>query len=76
MVTGSTAQHAIKQTRQRHTSLLPGGHLCDRDILDEPLTAIDKEGVATLIALFEQHTQQGGMVLLTTQSVSPRLLYL
>ena len=35
-------------------------------ILDEPLTAIDKEGVATLIALFEQHTQQGGMVLLTT----------
>ena len=35
-------------------------------ILDEPLTAIDKQGVATLITLFEQHTQQGGMVLLTT----------
>ncbi|MBV6816892.1 cytochrome c biogenesis heme-transporting ATPase CcmA [Rahnella sp. PD12R] len=35
-------------------------------ILDEPLTAIDKQGVATLIALFEQHAQQGGMVLLTT----------
>lgn len=35
-------------------------------ILDEPLTAIDKQGVSTLIELFEQHTQQGGMVLLTT----------
>jgi heme exporter protein A len=35
-------------------------------ILDEPLTAIDKQGVATLIELFEQHVQQGGMVLLTT----------
>ncbi|MBF7982862.1 MULTISPECIES: cytochrome c biogenesis heme-transporting ATPase CcmA [Rahnella] len=35
-------------------------------ILDEPLTAIDKQGVATLIALFEQHAEQGGMVLLTT----------
>jgi heme exporter protein A len=35
-------------------------------ILDEPLTAIDKQGVAELIDLFEQHAQQGGMVLLTT----------
>lgn len=35
-------------------------------ILDEPLTAIDKQGVSTLIELFEQHAQQGGMVLLTT----------
>lgn len=35
-------------------------------ILDEPLTAIDKQGVATLTALFEQHAEQGGMVLLTT----------
>lgn len=35
-------------------------------ILDEPLTAIDKQGVATLIALFEQHAERGGMVLLTT----------
>lgn len=35
-------------------------------ILDEPLTAIDKQGVATLIALFEQHVQQGGCVVLTT----------
>jgi len=35
-------------------------------ILDEPLTAIDKQGVATLINLFEQHAEQGRMVLLTT----------
>ncbi|MBB6114947.1 heme exporter protein A [Rahnella inusitata] len=35
-------------------------------ILDEPLTAIDKQGVTTLINLFQQHAEQGGMVLLTT----------
>ncbi|MGQ8706875.1 cytochrome c biogenesis heme-transporting ATPase CcmA [Serratia sp. TSA_198.1] len=39
---------------------------CPLWILDEPLTAIDKQGVAELISLFEQHAQQGGMVLLTT----------
>ncbi len=35
-------------------------------ILDEPLTAIDKQGVSTLLALFVQHAAKGGMVLLTT----------
>lgn len=35
-------------------------------ILDEPLTAIDKQGVVELTALFEQHAQSGGLVLLTT----------
>lgn len=35
-------------------------------ILDEPLTAIDKAGVAKLGALFEQHRDRGGLVLLTT----------
>lgn len=35
-------------------------------ILDEPLTAIDKQGVKTLEALFINHTQQGGIVILTT----------
>ncbi len=39
---------------------------CPLWILDEPLTAIDKQGVLELTALFEQHAQQGGMVLLTT----------
>lgn len=40
-------------------------------ILDEPLTAIDKQGVAELISLFEQHAQRGGMVLLTTHQDLP-----
>lgn len=40
-------------------------------ILDEPLTAIDKQGVTTLIELFEHHAQNGGMVLLTTHQDLP-----
>ncbi|WAT01541.1 cytochrome c biogenesis heme-transporting ATPase CcmA [Rouxiella chamberiensis] len=40
-------------------------------ILDEPLTAIDKQGVATLIELFERHARNGGMVLLTTHQDLP-----
>lgn len=35
-------------------------------ILDEPLTAIDKQGVKVLETLFLQHAQQGGIVVLTT----------
>ncbi|MDF2153757.1 cytochrome c biogenesis heme-transporting ATPase CcmA [Vibrio sp. CAU 1672] len=35
-------------------------------ILDEPLTAIDKQGVKVLESLFTQHVDQGGIVLLTT----------
>ncbi|WP_047687984.1 cytochrome c biogenesis heme-transporting ATPase CcmA [Vibrio sp. ZOR0018] len=35
-------------------------------ILDEPLTAIDKQGVKVLEALFLAHAQQGGIVVLTT----------
>ncbi|MBS0054862.1 cytochrome c biogenesis heme-transporting ATPase CcmA [Yersinia sp. Marseille-Q3913] len=35
-------------------------------ILDEPLTAIDKQGVGTLLALFVEHAASGGVVLLTT----------
>ncbi|CZF80244.1 Cytochrome c biogenesis ATP-binding export protein CcmA [Grimontia celer] len=35
-------------------------------ILDEPLTAIDKQGVKVLENLFEQHVNDGGMVLFTT----------
>ena len=39
-------------------------------ILDEPFTAIDKKGVADLIAHIEQHCQNGGMVIFTShQSV-------
>lgn len=35
-------------------------------ILDEPLTAIDKQGVKVLESLFLQHAEQGGIVILTT----------
>lgn len=35
-------------------------------ILDEPLTAIDKQGIKVIEALFVEHTQNGGMVLFTT----------
>lgn len=35
-------------------------------ILDEPLTAIDKQGVKVLEALFLNHAEQGGIVMLTT----------
>ncbi|MGC7560581.1 cytochrome c biogenesis heme-transporting ATPase CcmA [Pasteurella sp. PK-2025] len=44
-------------------------------ILDEPFTAIDKKGVQVLTALFEQHVQQGGIVMFTShQDVQSRLL--
>lgn len=35
-------------------------------ILDEPLTAIDKQGVKVLESLFLSHAEQGGIVVLTT----------
>ncbi|WP_023603877.1 cytochrome c biogenesis heme-transporting ATPase CcmA [Aliivibrio logei] len=35
-------------------------------VLDEPLTAIDKQGVKVLEQLFMDHAKQGGIVLLTT----------
>ncbi|WP_341662125.1 cytochrome c biogenesis heme-transporting ATPase CcmA [Vibrio sp.] len=35
-------------------------------ILDEPLTAIDKQGVSVLESLFLEHIDEGGIVLLTT----------
>lgn len=35
-------------------------------ILDEPLTAIDKQGVKVLESLFLNHAEQGGIVMLTT----------
>lgn len=40
-------------------------------ILDEPLTAIDKAGVETLMARFNQHASQGGAVILTTHQELP-----
>lgn len=35
-------------------------------ILDEPFTAIDKDGVAFLIQLMQQHTKKGGMIIFTS----------
>ncbi len=35
-------------------------------ILDEPFTAIDKQGVASLEQIFLQHVKRGGCVILTT----------
>lgn len=40
-------------------------------ILDEPLTAIDKSGVAKLMALFGRHADKGGSVILTTHQELP-----
>ncbi|WP_423839713.1 cytochrome c biogenesis heme-transporting ATPase CcmA [Vibrio mytili] len=46
-------------------------------ILDEPLTAIDKQGVKVLETLFMRHVDNGGIVILTTHqdmfAVSPKL---
>lgn len=39
---------------------------CQLWVLDEPFTAIDKAGIAVLEALFVQHAQNGGIVLLTS----------
>ncbi len=35
-------------------------------ILDEPLTALDKQGIKVLEGLFLEHTERGGMILFTT----------
>ncbi len=40
-------------------------------ILDEPLTAIDKQGIAQLMALFSGHRAAGGLILLTTHQSLP-----
>ncbi len=39
-------------------------------ILDEPFTAIDKKGVAKLIAHIEHHCEQGGMVIFTSHQAA------
>ncbi|KQN55036.1 MULTISPECIES: cytochrome c biogenesis heme-transporting ATPase CcmA [unclassified Erwinia] len=44
-------------------------------ILDEPLTAIDKAGVAALTALFVRHARQGGAVILTTHQDLPEAMH-
>lgn len=59
--------HSLSAGQQRRVSLarlyLSSAKLW---VLDEPLTAIDKEGIAKLSALFKSHAQAGGVVVLTT----------
>ncbi|TCJ98632.1 heme exporter protein A [Volucribacter psittacicida] len=43
-------------------------------LLDEPFNAIDKHGVQVLTKLFEQHSQQGGIVILTSHQEIPSTL--
>lgn len=40
-------------------------------VLDEPFTAIDKNGVRILTRLFEQQVEKGGMVILTSHQEIP-----
>ncbi|MDB6140990.1 MAG: heme transporter ATP-binding protein CcmA [Pseudomonas sp.] len=42
-------------------------------ILDEPFTALDKQGVAQLEAHLARHCEQGGMVVLTTHHTLSRI---
>ncbi len=59
--------HALSAGQRRRVALarlyLPGPALW---ILDEPFTAIDKQGVTQLEKYLAQHCEQGGLVVLTT----------
>jgi heme exporter protein A len=59
--------HTLSAGQQRRVALarlyLPGPPIW---ILDEPFTALDKQGVAQLEAHLAAHCEQGGMIVLTT----------
>ncbi|RRV07578.1 cytochrome c biogenesis heme-transporting ATPase CcmA [Pseudomonas sp. v388] len=59
--------HTLSAGQQRRVALarlyLPGPPIW---ILDEPFTALDKQGVAQLEAHLARHCEQGGMIVLTT----------
>ncbi len=59
--------HGLSAGQQRRVALARL-FLCDKPlwILDEPFTAIDKEGVAELEQVVIEHAQNGGLVILTT----------
>ncbi|MCF5229251.1 MULTISPECIES: cytochrome c biogenesis heme-transporting ATPase CcmA [Pseudomonas] len=65
--------HTLSAGQQRRVGLarlyLPGPPLW---ILDEPFTALDKQGVAQLEEHLAQHCEQGGLVLLTTHHTLAR----
>ncbi len=66
--------HTLSAGQQRRVALarlyLPGPSLW---ILDEPFTALDKQGVAQLEEHLARHCEQGGTVLLTTHHTLVRL---
>ena len=66
--------HTLSAGQQRRVALarlyLPGPPLW---ILDEPFTALDKQGVAQLEAHLAQHCEQGGLVVLTTHHTLARM---
>jgi heme exporter protein A len=59
--------HGLSAGQQRRVALARL-FLCDKPlwILDEPFTAIDKEGVAELEQVVIDHAKNGGLVILTT----------
>lgn len=66
--------HTLSAGQQRRVALarlyLPGPPLW---ILDEPFTALDKQGVAQLEEHLARHCEQGGLVVLTTHHSLTRL---
>ncbi|AZE72002.1 heme export ABC transporter, ATPase component CcmA [Pseudomonas synxantha] len=66
--------HTLSAGQQRRVALarlyLPGPPLW---ILDEPFTALDKQGVAQLEEHLAQHCEKGGLVVLTTHHTLTRL---
>lgn len=66
--------HTLSAGQQRRVALarlyLQGPPLW---ILDEPFTALDKQGVAQLEEHLARHCEQGGMVLLTTHHTLARM---
>lgn len=66
--------HTLSAGQQRRVALarlyLPGPPLW---ILDEPFTALDKQGVAQLEEHLARHCEQGGMIALTTHHTLTRM---
>lgn len=66
--------HTLSAGQQRRVALarlyLAGPPLW---VLDEPFTALDKQGVAQLEEHLAQHCEQGGMVVLTTHHTLTRI---
>ncbi|KPZ24374.1 MULTISPECIES: cytochrome c biogenesis heme-transporting ATPase CcmA [Pseudomonas syringae group] len=62
--------HTLSAGQQRRVALarlyLPGPALW---VLDEPFTALDREGILQLETLLAKHCEQGGMVVITTHHV-------